>query len=96
MAAYLIADTDLFDPAHYEEYKVRAKAIAEKYSGQYLARGGQLSVKESDLWSPTRLVIIRFDSFDQANEFYDSPEYQAILHYSKDAAKRTVVVLEGI
>ncbi|MFM8666953.1 MAG: DUF1330 domain-containing protein, partial [Betaproteobacteria bacterium] len=35
MAAYLIADTDLFDPAHYEEYKVRAKAIAEKYSGQY-------------------------------------------------------------
>jgi len=106
MAAYLIADTDLFDPAHYEEYKVRAKAIAEKYSGQYLARGGQLSVKESDLWSPTRLVIVRFDSFEQANKFYDSfeqankfydsPEYQAILHYSKDAAKRTVVVLEGI
>lgn len=96
MAAYLIADTDLFDPAHYEEYKVRAKAIAEKYSGQYLARGGQLSVKESDLWSPTRLVIVRFDSFEQANKFYDSPEYQAILHYSKAAAKRTVVVLEGI
>lgn len=96
MAAYLIADTSLFDPAHYEEYKIRAKAIAEKFGGQYLARGGQLSVKESDLWSPTRLVIVRFDSFEQANQFYDSDEYQAILHYSKDSAKRTVVVVEGI
>ncbi len=96
MAAYLIADTSLFDPAHYEEYKIRAKAIAEKFGGQYLARGGQLSVKESDLWSPTRLVIVRFETFEQANKFYDSPEYQAILHYSQDSAKRTVVVVEGI
>lgn len=96
MAAYLIADTSLFDPAHYEEYKIRAKAIAQKFGGQYLARGGQLSVKESDLWSPTRLVIVRFETFEQANKFYDSPEYQAILHYSQDSAKRTVVVVEGI
>ena len=96
MAAYLIADTDLFDPARYEEYKVRAKAIAEKYGGQYLARGGQLSVKESDLWSPTRVVIVRFESFEQANKFYDSPEYQAILHFSQESAKRTVMIVEGL
>lgn len=96
MAAYLIADTHLTDPAQYEEYKVRAKAAAEKYGGQYLARGGQLSIKESDLWSPTRIVIIRFESYAQANQFYDSADYQSVLPYSQRAAKRTVLIVEGV
>ena len=96
MAAYLIADTLLNDPAEYEEYKLRAKPAAEKFGGQYLARGGQLSVKESDLWSPTRIVIVRFESLEQANRFYESAEYQEALPYSQRSAKRTVLIVEGM
>lgn len=96
MAAYLIADTLLTDPDLYEQYKLKARPLAEKYGGEYLARGGQLTLKETDLWAPTRLVLIRFPTAEQANKFYDSEEYQNVLEISKQSAKRTVVVLDGI
>lgn len=96
MAAYLIVDTLLSDPDLYEQYKLKAKPLAEKYGGEYLARGGALTLKETDLWSPTRMVVVRFPSAEQANKFYDSDEYQDVLGISKQSAKRTVVVLEGL
>jgi uncharacterized protein (DUF1330 family) len=96
MAAYLIVDTLLHDPDQYEQYKLKAKPIVEKYGGEYLARGGQLTLKETDLWTPTRMVVIRFPSVEQANKFYDSTEYQDVLPISKQSARRTVVVLEGL
>jgi uncharacterized protein (DUF1330 family) len=96
MAAYLIVDTLLHDPDLYEQYKLKAKPIVEKYGGEYLARGGQLTLKETDLWTPTRMVVIRFPSAEQANKFYDSTEYRDVLPISKQSARRTVVVLDGL
>lgn len=96
MAAYLVVDSQLTDPEHYEQYKLQAKPIAEKFGGEYLARGGAMSVKETDLWSPTRMVLVRFATSAQAETFYQSPEYQAVLGISKASARRTVLILEGI
>lgn len=96
MAAYLVVDTVLDNPALYEEYKARARPLAEKFGGEYLARGGDMTVKETDLWSPKRLVIVRFPDSAAANAFYDSAQYQEILKISKQSARRTVVVLEGL
>ena len=96
MAAYLVVDSQLTDPEHYEQYKLQAKPIVEKYGGEYLARGGQLSVKEDDLWSPTRMVLIRFASSAQAENFYRSPEYLKVLGISKKSARRTVFILDGM
>lgn len=96
MSAYLVVDTDLTDPEQYEQYKLQARPIAEQYGGQYLARGGAMDCKETDLWQPKRLVLIRFDSVAQAQRFYNSAEYQAVLPISRRSAKRTVVILEGL
>ena len=96
MAAYLVVDTDLTNPEAYEEYKLKARPIAEKYGGEYLARGGKMNIKEAQLWSPKRLVLVKFSSFEQAEKFYDSAEYQAVLPISTVSAKRSVVILEGI
>lgn len=96
MAAYLVVDTDLSNPEAYEAYKLKARPIAEKYGGEYLARGGKMNLMETQLWSPKRLVLVRFPSFEQAQAFYDSAQYQAILPISAASARRTVVILEGI
>lgn len=96
MATYLIVDTLLDDPAIYEDYKLKAKPLVEQYGGEYLARGGNLILKETDLWSPTRMVLIRFPDTASANRFYESAEYQAILPISKRSARRTMVMLEGL
>ncbi len=96
MAAYLIVDTLLDDPALYEDYKLRAKPIVERFGGQYLVRGGPMTVREGDLWSPQRLVVVRFPDIDTANRCLDSAEYQEILKISKRSARRTVVIVEGL
>lgn len=96
MSAYLVVDTDLTHPERYEDYKRLAKPLVEQYGGEYLARGGDITRKETDLWDPVRLVLIRFPSADQARRFYDSSEYQKVLQISKESARRTVVILEGI
>lgn len=96
MATYLIVDTLLDKPEQYEEYKLKAKPLVEHFGGEYLARGGALSLKETDLWSPTRMVLVRFPDAEAANRFYDSAEYQAILPISRAAARRTMVMLEGV
>jgi len=96
MAAYLIVDTLLENPDLYEEYKLKAKPLIEKFGGEYLARGGNMLVREADLWSPSRLVLIRFADARTANLCLDSAEYQQILPISKKSAKRTAIVLEGL
>ena len=96
MATYLIVDTLLEKPELYEEYKRKAKPLVEQFGGEYLARGGNLTLKETELWSPTRMVLVRFPDAASANRFYDSPEYQAILPVSRQAARRTMIMLEGV
>ena len=58
MAAYLVVDTAIENADEYEKYKALAKPIAEKYGGVYRVRGGDMDVRETDLWTPTRMVII--------------------------------------
>ncbi len=96
MTAYLIVDTLLEDPQTYEEYKLLAKPIIEKFGGVYLARGGAITLKESDLWKPSRLVLIQFPDAATANRCMDSAEYQQVLPLSQKSAKRTMIVLDGI
>ena len=67
--AYLIADTKIHDPEKYEAYKRLAKPIVEEFGGEYIVRGGRLDVAQADLWSPSRLVVIRFPNRDAALAF---------------------------
>lgn len=96
MSTYLVVDTDLINPELYAVYKLKARPIVESYGGEYLARGGKMSIKESKLWSPKRMVLIKFPSAEQAETFYQSPEYQEVLKISMQAADRTMFILEGI
>jgi uncharacterized protein (DUF1330 family) len=96
MPAYLIVDTLLDNADMYEQYKLKAKPLIEKFGGEYLARGGRMTLRETDLWSPSRLVLIRFADVETANRCLDSFDYQQILPISKKSARRTAVVLEGV
>ena len=95
MSAYVIVDTQIENPEPYEEYKKLAKPIAEQYGGVYRARGGELEVMESDLWSPTRIVIIEFPDMDSARAFVNSEEYAPVKPLRCDNAKCTFFIVDG-
>ena len=84
MAAYLIVDTLLENADLYEEYKMKARPLIESFGGEYLARGGHMTIRETDLWSPARLVLIRFPDMETANRCLDSLKYRQILPISKN------------
>ena len=69
MAVYMVVDTKIKNAEAYEEYKIKAKPIVESFGGEYLARGGYTSVPENELWTPTRLVIVRFPSRKDVETF---------------------------
>ena len=78
MAAFLVVDTAIENADEYEKYKALAKPIAEKYGGVYRVRGGAMDVLETDLWTPTRMVIIEFPDMQAARAFTDSAEYAPV------------------
>ncbi|MEM6987851.1 MAG: DUF1330 domain-containing protein [Pseudomonadota bacterium] len=95
MSAYVIVDTQLLNPEAYEEYKALAKPIVEQYGGVYRVRGGEMQVRESDLWTPSRLVVVEFPSREQALAFAESPEYAPVAKIRHANAKCTLVIVDG-
>ena len=96
MSAYLIVDTLIENPQEYEKYKQLAKPIAEKYGGVYRVRGGDMDVRETDLWTPTRMVIIEFPDMDAARAFVDSEEYAPVKPLRRNNAKCTLTIVDGL
>ena len=95
MAAYVIANVEVTDPAAYEEYRAKVPGTIAAYGGRYLARAGATEVLEGD-WTPHRLVILEFPSLAQLKAWYRSPEYRPLLEIRKRSARARVIAVEGV
>jgi uncharacterized protein (DUF1330 family) len=95
MAAYLIADVHVTDPAAYEGYRQKVPATIAAYGGRYLARGGHTEVLEGD-WQPHRVVILEFPTLARLHEWYDSPDYVPLLALRQASTTSKVVITEGL
>jgi uncharacterized protein (DUF1330 family) len=94
VAAYVIAEVDVTDPATYEEYRKLVPPTITRYGGKFLVRGGAVETKEGG-WQPKRLVVLEFASMDQARKWYHSPEYAPALALRLKAARSKVLLVEG-
>lgn len=95
MTAYVIVDINVIDPVRYEDYKDLAAPTVELYGGKYIARGGATEILEGS-WSPNRLVILEFDSVEQAKNWLNSPEYHEPRRLRHETAVSNMVVIEGV
>ena len=95
MTAYVVVDINVTDPATYEDYKKLAAPTVELYGGKYIARGGKTEPLEGD-WAPARLVILQFDSIEQAKTWLNSPEYSEVKKIRHQSAATQMVAIEGI
>ena len=94
MSAYVVVDIDVNDPVVFEEYKRLSPLTLAQYGGRYLVRGGKSETLEGD-WSPTRLVVLEFESVDKAKIWFNSPEYQHARTFRERSAETRMVLLEG-
>mgnify|MGYP001369221901 CR=1 FL=1 len=96
MSAYLIVEVKVIDPVAYEQYKALAQTAIARHGGRYLVRGGPLEVLEGRPPASSRLVVVEFDSVEQAKLFYDSPDYRAARAARAGAAEMNMLVVAGI
>jgi uncharacterized protein (DUF1330 family) len=93
---YIIGEIHVTNPgAEYEEYRAKVVATIEAFGGRYLARGGDPTLLEGD--APLgRTVILEFESPERAKEWYNSPEYQAVLPLRLRNTKSRLTCASGI
>src|SRR5215469_7977330 len=75
---YFSAEIEITDPEIYRHYMPLAEAAVVAYGGRYIVRGGDMRVLEGNR-PVRRAVILEFDSPQQAEAFYRSPQYQEAL-----------------
>ena len=95
MSAYVIVDITIQDPDGYARYKEMATDTVGLYGGRYIARGGRTEILEGD-WTPTRVVILEFDSVDRARQWLESPEYRDARQLRHATARTNMIVVEGV
>ena len=95
MAAYVIADIEITDPAAYEEYRAKVPATITQYGGKYVARGGKTDSLEGG-WAPKRIALLEFPSLEQARKWYRSPEYAPLIKIRQKASRGRVILVEGL
>jgi uncharacterized protein (DUF1330 family) len=93
--AYLVGSVTVEDAEGFAEYSARVPETIERYGGTYRARGGTVEVLEGT-WAPKRVVLLEFDSFEQAKLWYESEEYQALADIRRRCAQTNLVLVEGL
>jgi uncharacterized protein (DUF1330 family) len=82
------------DPDKLAAYAKLAGPALSANGGRFLARGMPAMVYELGLRE--RVVLIEFDSVEEAIAAHDSPEYQAALAILGDGVDRELRIIEGI
>jgi uncharacterized protein (DUF1330 family) len=93
MAAYVVAEVEVTDPALYERYKPIAEETVRQYGGRFLVRGGAAEALEGA--PPKRIVVLEFPSLDAARSWYRSAEYAPGLEMRLQGARSRLVLVEG-
>ncbi len=90
---YVIARVTVHDPAAYAEYAKLSTEAIRKYGGKPLVRGGRHEAVQGE--ARPRNVVLEFESYDRALEFYKSPEYSAARDIRMPVSTGEFVVVEG-
>jgi uncharacterized protein (DUF1330 family) len=93
-AYWVSAYRSIRDPEALAAYAKLAAPALQAAGARFLARGLPARVYESGL--EQRIVVVEFDSLEQAIAAHDSPAYQAALRVLGDGADRDLRIVEGV
>jgi len=65
------------------------------YGGKFVVRGGRVEELEGE-WSPKRLIVVEFESFEQAKRWYASQEYRVAKSVRERTAITNMILVEGV
>ncbi len=94
-SAYIIANVKITNETQYAEYRKWSTLAMQANGAEPCVRGGKVEVLEGD-WTPDRVVILKFASFEAAKAFSKSPEYAKARAAREGAAIMRMIAVEGL
>ena len=94
MPAYLVAVLNILDWEEYDKYRAVVHETLDRHKGEVIISNETVEVLEGG-WPYTKTVVIRFPSMEAAKSWYNSDEYQKIVHHRFRAAKSNLIFIEG-
>lgn len=91
--AYVVDETHVTDPAGFMEYVEREGATLGAYHGRILARALP-DTREGSAPNGT-VTILAFDNLQDANRWYNSPEYAALARLRQRSATSRLYFVDG-
>lgn len=95
MTHYIVAQIDIVDRETYAKYEAGFMEIFVKYDGTMLAVDEDPKLLEGS-WPYTRTVLISFPSQEQAMDWYQSDEYQALAQHRFASSSANISVIKGL
>lgn len=84
---YIFVEIEVTDMENYRlHYMSRTTTAVTKYGGRFIVRGSDVAVKSGSIEN-RRIVVLEFQTYERALEFYDSTEYQEAIRYRDKYAK---------
>ena len=95
MSGYMIASyTVSGNEDEFALYREAGLPILEKYGAEVLVAEENAQAREGSPGQHT--VVVKFPSKEAANAFYDSEEYQRVLHYRTDNSSGWLVMCDEL
>jgi uncharacterized protein (DUF1330 family) len=95
MSAYIIVNIQVTDPVPYAEYVRQAPPTIARYNGRYLVRGGPAEKLEG-AYEPRRVVVLEFDTVENAKAWWNSEEYRDLRDLRQRSAITDMIVVDGV
>ncbi|MEX2150609.1 MAG: DUF1330 domain-containing protein [Steroidobacteraceae bacterium] len=95
MSAYVIANVKVTDPTRYAEYVKLTPPSIVPFGGRFLARGGPAENLEGAT-EANRVVILEFDSYERARDWYESEGYRVAKALRQSASVSSLILVDGV
>ena len=95
MPAYVIGRVNVTDPEQYAEYTAESPGTIAEFGGRFIARGGKTTTFKGPE-ETRRMVVLAFDTVEQAEAWYHSERYSRVRELREGAAEFEMVLVEGV
>ncbi len=95
MATYLIVDINVADRSKFKAYAKSVQSTVADYGGCYLCKWGVAECLEGE-WDVNKVVIVKFNSAEQAKAWWTSEEYRPLKALRREASKTRVLLVDDL
>ncbi len=95
MAAYVITFLEVTDPEAFDAYRKVAGPTFAPFGGKPVVVDGPFEVLEG-MVHPKSIVVIEFETLEQAKRWYASPEYARSIPMRQQSANTSLILVDGV